>query len=90
MKDSYLIAHMDELGRVTIPVQLRKMLGMQPRGNVRLYFDNESITLTAIKPTEVNRKIHEFKEMMDGNRNLTTLEYDKLCELLDKLNREDW
>ena len=85
MNDSYIVAYMDELGRVTIPVQYRKMLGMKPRGKVRLYFDGESLKMTAIDESETSKLVNELKQIAEGNRNIKEGEYDNLCEILDKL-----
>lgn len=85
MSDSYTLAYMDELGRVVIPVQYRKILGMKPRSNIRLYFDNESIKLTTIDESETSKLVNEVKMIAEGNKNIKKGEYDNLCEILDKL-----
>lgn len=85
MSDSYILAYMDELGRVVIPVQYRKMLGMKPRGNVRLYFNGESLKMTAIDVKETSKLVNEVKQLAENNRNIKEGEYDNLCEILDKL-----
>lgn len=85
MNDNYIVAYMDELGRVTIPVQYRKMLGMKPRGKVRLYFDGDSLKMTAIDVKETNKLINEVKLLVEGSKNIKEGEYINLCEILDKL-----
>ncbi len=85
MSDSYILAYMDELGRVVIPVQFRKMLGMKPRNNVRLYFDDKSIKMTAIDESETSKLVNEVKQLAEGNKNIKEGEFNNLCELLDKL-----
>lgn len=85
MSDSYILACMDELGRVVIPIQMRKMLGMKPRNNVRLCFNGESIKLTAIDESETSKLVNEVKQLAEGNKNIKEGEYNNLCEILDKL-----
>lgn len=88
MSDNYMIVHMDELGRVVIPVQIRKRLNMRTSGKVKLSFDNTSVRISAINMTKLHKQIIEFKELANNNKNINDLEYDKLCEILDKLGDE--
>lgn len=58
---------------------------MKPRGNVRLYFDDKSIKMTAIDESETSKLVNEVKQIAEGNKNIKEGEYNNLCELLDKL-----
>ena len=41
---------MDELGRVVIPIELRRTLGIDVRDSLEIYVDNERIILKKYEP----------------------------------------
>ena len=42
---------LDELGRVTLPMEVRKKLQLEPDTAVRIYFDGEKIVLQKAEPS---------------------------------------
>lgn len=41
---------MDELGRVVLPIQVRRERGIEPKDNVEIFIDGESIVLQKYVP----------------------------------------
>ena len=50
MKATGIIRRIDELGRVTLPVELRHSLGLKMHGSVEIYVDGDSIVLKKYAP----------------------------------------
>lgn len=40
-----IIRHIDELGRITLPIELRRSLGINERDLIQVYVDDEKIIL---------------------------------------------
>lgn len=45
MKDTGVIRRLDELGRITIPMELRKNLHLEERDPIHIFVDDEKIIL---------------------------------------------
>ena len=45
MKDTGIIRHVDELGRITLPIELRRSLSLEERDPVHVYVDGNKIIL---------------------------------------------
>ena len=87
MNGSYVRVKVDDLGRVTLPIDMRRILNINPHDKLRLYFDEEARAITLIKRdvTDVEKKISEVREIAGDSRILNVVEYEQLCGLLDKL-----
>lgn len=50
MKSTGVVRKVDELGRVVIPIELRRTLGIQEKDPLEIYVDNEKIILKKYEP----------------------------------------
>ena len=77
----------DELGRVCIPKYMRDGLDIDSYDRINIRLDGDKIVLSKMDTSELDRNIRSIKSLASEsrNRNLTSNEYDNLCQLLDKL-----
>lgn len=50
MKSTGIVRKVDELGRVVIPIELRRTLGIEEKDALEIYVDNEKIILKRYEP----------------------------------------
>ncbi|MEG6521313.1 AbrB/MazE/SpoVT family DNA-binding domain-containing protein [Desulfotomaculum sp. 1211_IL3151] len=50
MKSTGIVRKVDELGRVVIPIELRRTLGIDEKDALEIYVDNEKIILRKYEP----------------------------------------
>ncbi|HHX95271.1 MAG TPA: AbrB/MazE/SpoVT family DNA-binding domain-containing protein [Clostridia bacterium] len=50
MKSTGIVRKVDELGRVVIPIELRRTLGIEEKDALEIYVDRESIILKKYEP----------------------------------------
>ena len=50
MKSTGIVRKVDELGRVVIPIELRRTLGISEKDSLEIYVDNERIVLRKYEP----------------------------------------
>ena len=50
MKSTGIVRKVDELGRVVIPIELRRTLGIEVKDALEIYVDGESIILKKYEP----------------------------------------
>lgn len=67
MKSTGIVRKVDELGRVVIPIELRRTLGIAEKDALEIYVDDEHIILKKYKP---NMTCHITGEVSDNNRTL--------------------
>jgi transcriptional pleiotropic regulator of transition state genes len=53
MTDTGVVRKLDELGRITLPMELRKHLHMEDRESLHIYVDGEKIILEKYSPSDV-------------------------------------
>lgn len=51
MKSTGIVRKVDELGRVVIPIELRRTLGIAEKDALEIYVDDEKIILKKYKPS---------------------------------------
>lgn len=51
MKSTGIVRKVDELGRVVIPIELRRTLDIHEKDAMEIYVDNEDIVLKKYKPS---------------------------------------
>lgn len=51
MKSTGIVRKVDELGRIVLPVELRRTLGIEIKDSLEIYVDGESIILRKYEPT---------------------------------------
>lgn len=50
MKSTGIVRKVDELGRVVIPIELRRTLGIEEKDSLEIYVDGEKIILKKYEP----------------------------------------
>ena len=53
MKTTGIVRKLDELGRITLPIELRRTLGVGERDPLEIYVDEDKIILTKYEPTDI-------------------------------------
>lgn len=56
MKSTGIVRKVDELGRVVIPIELRRVLNIEERDAVEIYVDDEKIILKKYVSSEVKQE----------------------------------
>jgi len=51
LKSTGIVRKVDELGRVVIPIELRRTLGIEEKDAMEIYVDEDRIVLKKYKPT---------------------------------------
>lgn len=67
MKSTGIVRKVDELGRVVIPIELRRTLGINEKDALEIYVDDDRIILKKYKP---NMTCHVTGEVSDNNMTL--------------------
>jgi AbrB family transcriptional regulator, transcriptional pleiotropic regulator of transition state genes len=67
MKSTGIVRKVDELGRVVIPIELRRTLGIAEKDALEIYVDDERIILKKYKP---NMTCQVTGEVSDDNLSL--------------------
>jgi AbrB family transcriptional regulator, transcriptional pleiotropic regulator of transition state genes len=67
MKSTGIVRKVDELGRVVIPIELRRTLGINEKDALEIYVDDDRIVLKKYKP---NMTCHVTGEVSDENMKL--------------------
>lgn len=53
MKSTGIVRRLDELGRITLPIELRRNLGLSERDPLEIFVDDDKIVLTKYNPSDV-------------------------------------
>jgi len=53
MKDTGVIRRLDELGRITLPMELRKMLGITDRDELQIFVEDDKIILQKYEASDI-------------------------------------
>ena len=56
MKSTGIVRKVDELGRIVLPIELRRTLDIAERDELEIYMENEHIILKKYEPTCVLRR----------------------------------
>ncbi|WLR41915.1 AbrB/MazE/SpoVT family DNA-binding domain-containing protein [Bacillus carboniphilus] len=67
MKSTGIVRKVDELGRVVIPIELRRTLGIAEKDALEIYVDDDKIIL---KKYKANMTCHVTGEVSDDNFSL--------------------
>lgn len=51
MKSTGIVRKLDELGRITLPIELRRTLGVTEKDALEIFVDEERIVLTKYEPS---------------------------------------
>lgn len=50
MKSTGIVRKVDELGRIVLPIELRRTLGLEEKDRIEIFVDGESIILRKYQP----------------------------------------
>lgn len=53
MKDTGVVRRLDELGRITLPMELRKTLNLNERDSFQIFVEDERIILQKYSPSDI-------------------------------------
>lgn len=53
MKNTGIVRRLDELGRITLPIELRRTLGVGERDSLEIYVENDRIILQKYEPADI-------------------------------------
>ncbi len=53
MKNTGIVRRLDELGRITIPIELRRSLGIEDRDALEIFTEDNCIVLEKYEPTDI-------------------------------------
>lgn len=53
MKSTGIVRKLDELGRITLPIELRRTLGVNERDPLEIFVDEDKIVLRKYEPTDI-------------------------------------
>ncbi|WP_440897326.1 AbrB/MazE/SpoVT family DNA-binding domain-containing protein [Amphibacillus sp. Q70] len=88
MKSTGIVRKVDELGRVVIPIELRRTLGIAEKDALEIYVDDERIILQKYKPSMTCQITGEIS---DDNLSLAegklVLSPEGAKALVDEINR---
>lgn len=59
MKNTGIVRRLDELGRITIPIELRRSLGIGDREAVEIYTEDNKIVLEKYQPSDIFTGLEE-------------------------------
>nr|WP_294490603.1 AbrB/MazE/SpoVT family DNA-binding domain-containing protein [uncultured Anaerosporobacter sp.] len=85
MKSTGIVRKLDELGRITLPIELRRTLGVEERDPLEIFVEEDRIILQKYEPTDIFTG--EKNELFDycGKKvsKETIIELAKIAGILD-------
>lgn len=75
----------DQLGRITIPIGVRRNLGIIEGKRVDVRYDNEKLEVLKASSKDINGSIEDIERAAKENKGVTANEYKQLKEILNKL-----
>ena len=81
MKSTGIVRKVDELGRVVLPIEMRRTLDISEKDALEIYVDGENIIL---------RKYHETCVFCDSTKDLVNFNGRNVCKAcIEKLKTRD-
>lgn len=88
MKSTGIVRKVDELGRVVVPVELRRTLGIEIKDALEIFVEDDRIILKKYKPNMQCAVTGEVSEsnyrLLEGKLILSPLGLEKLLKELEK------
>ena len=79
----------DNLGRISIPKDIRDMLGICGKNNVMIIYDNDKLVIPKVDNTKIITESIESLQHFAGNSNvITNKEYETFNEIIGKFRSE--
>lgn len=77
MKDTGVIRRLDELGRITLPIELRKRLDLTDRDELQIFVENKQIILQKYEANDIftgdTKDLIEYKGKMVSKKTIRRL-----------------
>jgi len=70
MKSTGIVRKVDELGRIVLPIELRRTLNIDIKDSLEIYVENDTILLKKYEPTCI---------FCGGNKDLITFNEKNIC-----------
>lgn len=71
MKSTGIVRKVDELGRIVLPIELRRTLDIDIKDSIEIYVENDAIILKKYEPTCI---------FCGSSENLSTFHEKNVCE----------
>ena len=71
MKSTGVVRKVDELGRIVLPIEIRKILDIKQKDAVEIFTDNDRIVLQKYQPACI---------FCDSSSNVISFEGKRICE----------
>lgn len=79
MKSTGIVRKVDPLGRIVLPIEIRRTLGIGERDPLEIFTEGDTIVLRAYKP---------LCYICNNSENLSTLKDKKICrECIDEIKK---
>lgn len=90
MKNTGIVRKLDELGRITLPIELRRNLGIDDRDPLEIYVQDDQIILQKYEPSDIFTGEKEDLINYHGKRvsKATIAELAKLAGLIESEDDE--
>lgn len=77
MKSTGIVRKVDELGRIVLPIEMRRTLNIEEKDSLEIYVEGDSVILRKYQPTCI---------FCESTRNLVNLSGKNVCpECIEKL-----
>lgn len=53
MKSTGMVRKLDELGRITLPIEIRRTLGVEERDSLEIFVEDDRIVLKKYEPSDI-------------------------------------
>jgi AbrB family looped-hinge helix DNA binding protein len=78
----------DDLGRVTIPKPVRKMLRIKERNEIYVMYDNTKLIIPKVNDLDISESIGDVIRVASDSGAITNKEFSELNKIMDKLKSE--
>ena len=85
MANSKKTIRIDELGRVVIPIDMRRKLDIHTGDMIDVTLDGHTINIVKTDTSYIENYIHDIEVIAWNSNHITSKEYASLCGLLNKL-----
>lgn len=86
MKSTGIVRKLDELGRITLPIELRRTLGVEERDPLEIYVEEDRIILQKYAPTDIftgaKQELYDFHGKMVSKESI--LELAKMAGVIEE------
>lgn len=76
---------LDVLGRVTIPKDVRRMLGIDEKDRVDVMYDTTQFIIPKVNVLDIEESMDKVMRIAGNSHSISNKEFDELNEIFDKL-----